>query len=72
MNQLISAAVGEKLAALLTSEYLSDRAARGSSRAYQTVLSKVGTVSPVKGDELPNKRPKRTSARRKRALRARR
>lgn len=71
MNQLISSAVGEKLSALLTSEYLDERARRGSRRAYEAVLRKVRSVAPEKGDELPNAL-QRTSARRRAGSRARR
>jgi hypothetical protein len=55
MNQMISAAVGEKLAALLTAEYLGARAQRGSRRRFEAVLRRVRNVAPVRGDELPNK-----------------
>jgi hypothetical protein len=72
MNQLISSAVGEKLAALLTSEYLAERAGRGSHPAYEGVLRKVRSVPPEKGDELPNSRLQRTSALRSKRSRARR
>ena len=40
MNQLISSAVGERLAALMTEDYLG-RAKRGSRKAYEAVLSGV-------------------------------
>jgi|WetSurMetagenome_2_1015567.scaffolds.fasta_scaffold700079_2 hypothetical protein len=62
MNQMISAAVGEKLAALLTAEYLQARARRGSRRRFDAVLRRVRNVAPVKGDELPNKRMQLTRA----------
>ena len=71
MNQLISSAVGEKLSALLTAEYLEQRAHRGSRRAFQAVLRKVRHVAPDSGDELPNN-ARRTSARRRARSRARR
>ena len=60
MNQLISSAVGEKLAALLTADYLEERAQRGSRRRYDAVLRKVQDAQPVAGDELPNKRMQQT------------
>ena len=71
MNQLISSAVGEKLAALLTSEYLDERARRGRHQAYEGVLRKVRSMPPARGDELP-KRLQRTRARREVRSRARR
>jgi hypothetical protein len=72
MNQLISSAVGEKLSALLTAEYLEQRAGRGSRRAFEAVLRRVRSVAPEKGDELPNNALQRTSARRRARPRARR
>lgn len=56
MNQLISSAVGEKLAALLTADYLQTRAAQGTRRAYEDVLRKVPDAAPEERDALPNKR----------------
>jgi len=55
MNQLISSAVGEKLAALMTQDYL-DRAKRGSRRAYEAVLRKVRDVPAEERDTLSNRR----------------
>ena len=49
MNQLISSAVGEKLAALMTEDYL-DRAKRGSRRGYEAVLRKVRAVPAEEKD----------------------
>ena len=60
MNQLISSAVGEKLAALLTADYLEERGQRGSRRRYDAVLRKVEDTPPVPGDKLPNKRMQQT------------
>jgi hypothetical protein len=45
MNQLISSAVGEKLAALMTEDYLA-RAKRGSRKLYESALRKVPNVAP--------------------------
>lgn len=55
MNQLISSAVGEKLAALMTEDYL-DRAKRGSRKSYEAVLRKVRDVAAEEKDTLSNKR----------------
>jgi hypothetical protein len=60
MNQLISSAVGEKLSALLTADYLKERAQRGNRRRYDGVLRKVKDAPPVEGDELPKKRMQQT------------
>ena len=53
INQLISTAVAEKLSALRTAEILGERAARGSRKAFETVLARVPAASPLQGDELP-------------------
>lgn len=52
INQFISTAVAEKLAALLTEEYLEDRAKRGSREKFLAVLAQVPDVPPEPGDEL--------------------
>lgn len=59
MNQLISSAVGEKLAALMTEDYLS-RAGRGSRRGYEAVLRHAPDIAPEERDQLSNNRVKLT------------
>jgi predicted transcriptional regulator len=65
INQLISSAVGEKMAALLTEEYLSARAKRGGRREFLAALSRVPDVEPVDGDLLrsPANQPQRSRRR---------
>lgn len=53
MNQLINAAVAEKLSALMTVEYLEERAARADREKFEAVLAKVPDAEPRSGDELP-------------------
>jgi hypothetical protein len=53
INQLINSAVAEKLAALMTEEYLQERAERGSRRKLRSVLAKVPDVEPEKKDQMP-------------------
>jgi hypothetical protein len=62
INQLINSAVGEKMAALLTEEYLKERANRGSRRKYVAALAKAGDTEPRETDQLS---PKSTRAARK-------
>ncbi|HTF33450.1 MAG TPA: YlcI/YnfO family protein [Myxococcota bacterium] len=52
INQLVSTAVAEKLAALMTEEHLEKRARRGSKRKFQRVLRKVRSVPPADEDRL--------------------
>lgn len=53
INQLINAAVGEKIAALLTEEYLAARGRRGSRRKFLAVLRSVPDTEPSPSDRLP-------------------
>ena len=53
LNQLIASAAAEKLAALMTAEYLRERAGRASRQKFEAVLAKVPAASPLPGDELP-------------------
>ena len=52
INQLIATALAEKMSALLTGEYLAERAARGSRVKFQRVLKKVRDVKPLDADAL--------------------
>ncbi len=55
INQLISSAVAEKLAALMTEEYLETRAKRGDRRKFDAALRTVPDVEPEEFDRLPTK-----------------
>ena len=52
INQFINSAVAEKLSALMTKEYLEERASRGDRRKFEAVLAKVPDVPPLPGDEM--------------------
>ncbi len=52
INQLIASAVSEKLAALMTEEYLEQRAKRGHRSKYDAVLKKVADIDPEDVDRL--------------------
>ena len=52
INQFISTAVAEKLSAMLTEEYLSERAKRGSRKRFRAVLAKVKDVPAEPHDAL--------------------
>jgi hypothetical protein len=53
INQLINSAVAEKLAALMTEEYLEQRARQGSRRKLKAILAKVPNVAPEARDQTP-------------------
>ncbi|MBK7975286.1 MAG: toxin-antitoxin system HicB family antitoxin [Deltaproteobacteria bacterium] len=59
INQLISAAVGEKMAALLTEEYLAARAKKGTRGAFLAALTRVPDVEPAEEDRLLPRATKR-------------
>ena len=52
INQFVSSALAEKIAALDTLNYLEDRAKRGKREKYLKVLAKIPDVEPVAYDEL--------------------
>jgi hypothetical protein len=63
INQLISSAVGEKMSALMTEDYLVGRAKRASRRKFEAVLAKVPDIDPDETDRIL--RPSRRAARKK-------
>ena len=52
INQLITTAVAEKMAALMTLDYLEERAARGNRTKFDRVLRKVKASPPNSEDRL--------------------
>jgi hypothetical protein len=52
INQLISTAVAEKVAALLTVGYLEERAKRGDRNAFERALHHVPDAEPVASDQV--------------------
>jgi hypothetical protein len=52
LNQLITLALAEKLSALLTEEYLQERAKRGNRKKFQRALNKVADVEPEECDRI--------------------
>lgn len=59
LNQFIALAVAEKMSALLTHDYLNERAARGNQQKFDAVLARVPDAPPDPGDELPEARRSR-------------
>ncbi len=52
MNQFISLAVSEKLSALMTVDYLKERAKKADRKAFEDILSQVPDVEPEEYDRL--------------------
>ena len=46
INQFISTALAEKLSALMTADYLAERASRGKRSSFDRALMKVRDVAP--------------------------
>jgi len=52
VNQLIATAVAEKAAALMTLDYIEERARRGSQEKFEAALASVPDVEPEEYDRL--------------------
>lgn len=52
INQFISTAAAEKMAALMTLDYLEERAKRGSGKKFEAALAKLPDVEPESHDRL--------------------
>lgn len=52
MNQFINLAVSEKMSALLTVDYLKERAEKGSRQEFEKIMSNVPDVEPEEYDKL--------------------
>ena len=53
VNQFIAAAVSEKMASVMTLDYLKSEAANGSRSAFDRFLNLVPDKAAVAGDEMP-------------------
>ncbi len=52
INQFISSAVAEKMSALMTENYLIERAKKGNKEAFLKAMAKVPDVEPEANDRL--------------------
>ena len=52
INQLINTALAEKISALMTVEYLRERAERGSRNKFEKALSRVKDIEPQAEDRI--------------------
>jgi hypothetical protein len=53
INQFVAMAVAEKVSALETARFFSDRKARADFRAFDKIMRRRGGESPREGDEMP-------------------
>lgn len=54
VNQFIASAAAEKMASVMTLDYLRAEAAKGRREDFLAVLNRVPDVPPAPGDESPN------------------
>jgi len=59
INQLVSSAAAEKLAALMTQEYLEARSRRANRKKFEAALKAVPDVEPGPHDRMPTKGSRR-------------
>jgi len=52
INQFVATALAEKMSALMTEEYLMERAEKGKKSKFKNVLSKVKNIEPDEEDKL--------------------
>jgi len=52
INQMITLALAEKISAMMTEEYLGERASRASREKFDRALSRVQDVEPEEEDRL--------------------
>ena len=52
INQLIASALAEKVSALMTEEYLEERARRGNLADFQRIMDKIPHIEPELHDRL--------------------
>ena len=53
INQFVATAVAEKVSALQTAKYFSDRRVRANFKAFDKIMARRGGKAPRKGDEMP-------------------
>lgn len=52
INQFVATALAEKMSALVTEEYLMERAKMGSKKKFKKALNKVKNIEPEENDKL--------------------
>jgi hypothetical protein len=54
INQFVATAVAEKVSALQTAAYFTDRKARADFKAFDKIMKRRGGSKPREGDEMPS------------------
>ena len=55
INQFVATAVAEKVSALQTAAYFTDRQARVDFKAFDKIMKRRGGSKPREGDEMPSR-----------------
>ena len=55
INQFVATAVAEKVSALETAAYFTDRQARADFKAFDKIMKRRGGSKPREGDEMPSR-----------------
>ena len=58
INQFISLAVTEKVTALMTEDYLNERAARASREKFDAAMARIPEAPPLPGEAMPEPQQK--------------
>ncbi len=53
INQFVCTAVAEKVSALQTARFFTDRKARADFKAFDKIMNRRGGKTPLEGDEVP-------------------
>jgi hypothetical protein len=67
INQLIAAALAEKMSAIMTAEYLEARAQRGTRQKFLSALSQVPDIEPESYDLMSIEEPSKPRQRKRAA-----
>ena len=59
INQFVAIAVAEKVCALETADFFTDRRARADFKAFDKIMRRRGGKAPREGDEIPPKKVRR-------------
>ena len=54
INQFVATAVAEKVSALQTASYFTNRQARADFKAFDKIMKRRGGSKPREGDEIPS------------------
>lgn len=63
INQFVATAVAEKVSALQTATYFTERKARANFKAFDKIMKRKSGAPPREGDEMPSRTRRPSSSR---------